>query len=63
MNFKFFTLNSLLEINTDDLSLSNFSSDSAVNLWWSDCSIGCRVNQKRAQSIEGASKAPHTCSE
>ena len=40
------TLNDLLEVNTEGPTLSNFCADAAVNLWWSDCSSGRRVNQK-----------------
>ena len=40
------TLNDLLEVNTEGPTLSNFSADSAVDLWWSDSSSGRRVNQK-----------------
>lgn len=40
------TLNDLLEVKTEGPTLSNFSADAAVNLWWSDCSTGRRVNQK-----------------
>ena len=40
------TLNDLLEVNTEGPTLSNFCADSAVDLWWSDCSSGRRVNQK-----------------
>ena len=38
------TLNNLLEVNTEGPTLSNFSADSAVDLWWSDSAR--RVNQK-----------------
>ena len=41
------TLNDLLEVNTEGPSLTNFSADAAVDLWWIDCSSGRRVNQKR----------------
>ena len=40
------SLNDLLEVNTEGPTLSNFCADAAVNLWWSDCSSGRRVNQK-----------------
>ena len=40
------TLNDLLEVKTEGPTLSNFSADAAVNLCWSDCSTGRRVNQK-----------------
>ena len=40
------TLNDLFEVNTEGPTLSNFSADAAVDLWWSDCSSGRRVNQK-----------------
>ena len=40
------TLNDLLEVNTEGPTLTNFSADAAVVLWWSDCSSGRRVNQK-----------------
>lgn len=40
------TLNDLLEINTEGPTLSTFSAESAVDLWWSDSSTGRRVNQK-----------------
>ena len=38
------TLNDLLEVNTEYPTLSNFSADLAVDLWWSDSAR--RVNQK-----------------
>ena len=40
------TVNDLLEVNTEGPTLSTFSADAAVDLWWSDCSSGRRVNQK-----------------
>ena len=40
------TLDDLLEVNTEGPTLSNFSADAAVDLWWSDSSSGRRVNQK-----------------
>ena len=40
------TLNDLLEVNTEGPSLNDFSADAAVDLWWSDCLTGRRVNQK-----------------
>ena len=39
------TLNDLLEVNVEGLTLSNFSPDSVVNIWWSNCQSR-RVNQK-----------------
>lgn len=41
------TFNNLLEVNTEGPTLSNFSADSVVDLWWSDSSSDRRVNQKR----------------
>ena len=38
------TLDDLLEVNTEGPTLSNFSADAAVDLWWSDSSSGRRVN-------------------
>ena len=35
-----------MEVNIQGPSLTNFSADSAVDLWWHDCSSGRRVNQK-----------------
>jgi len=40
------TLNDLLEVNTEGPTLKDFSADVAVDLWWTDCSSGRRVNQK-----------------
>ena len=40
------TLNYLFGVNTEGPTLGNFSADAAVDLWWSDCSSGRRVNQK-----------------
>ena len=40
------TLNDLLEESTEGPELSEFSADSAVDLWWRDCSSGRRVDQK-----------------
>ena len=40
------TLNDLLEVNTEGPTICNFSADAAIDLWWSDCSSGRRVNQK-----------------
>ena len=40
------TLNDLLEVNVKGPTLSNFSPDSVVNIWWSNCQSGRRVNQK-----------------
>ena len=40
------TLNDLFGVNTEGPTLGNFSADAAVDLWWSDCSSGRRVNQK-----------------
>ena len=40
------TLNDLLEVNTEGPTLKDFSADAAVDLWWTDCSSGRRVNQK-----------------
>ena len=40
------TLNDLLEINTEGPTLSNFFPDAAIDLWWSDCQSGRRVDQK-----------------
>ncbi len=40
------TFNDLLEVNTEGPTLSNFSPDSAVDMWWSDTASGRRVNQK-----------------
>ena len=40
------TLNDLLEINTEGPTPSNFSPDSAIDFWWSDCQSGRRPNQK-----------------
>ena len=31
------TLNDLMEVKTEGPSLSNFSSDVAMDLWWKDC--------------------------
>ena len=45
-NLNISTLNDLLEVNTEGPTLSNFSADAAVDLWWSDCSSGRRINQK-----------------
>ena len=45
-NFSCSTLNDLLEVNTEGPTLNNFTADAAVDLWWSDCSSGRRVNQK-----------------
>lgn len=39
------TLSDLIEVNNEDPTLSSFSADSAVDLWWSNCSFG-RVNQR-----------------
>ncbi len=39
------TLDDLLEVKTEGPSFSNFSADSALDLWWKD-STGRRVNQK-----------------
>ena len=45
-NLKCSTLNDLLEVNTEGPTLSSFSADAAVDLWWGDCLHGRRVNQK-----------------
>ncbi len=41
------TLNDLLEVNTKGPPFSKFSAESSVDLWWSDCLSGRRVNQRR----------------
>jgi len=40
------TLNDLLEVNVEGPSLSDFSPDQAVEIWWSSCQSGRRVNQR-----------------
>ena len=40
------TLNDLLEVNVEGPTLSDFSPDQAVEIWWSSCQSGRRVNQK-----------------
>ena len=45
-NLSLSTLNDLLEVNAEGPTLSNFSPDSAIDLWWTDCFSGRRVNQK-----------------
>ena len=39
------TLCDLLELNIEGPSLSQFSADAAVDLWWTDCCTTRRVNQ------------------
>ena len=46
INLNCSTLNDLLEVNTEGPTLKDFSADAAVDLWWTDCSSGRRVNQK-----------------
>ena len=36
----------LLEVSVEGPTFSDFSSDSAVDFWWHDCSSGRRVNQR-----------------
>ena len=58
------TLNDLLEVNTEGPSLSNFSADAAVNLWWRDCSNGRRINQRpRKEHKETSSTLTHASSD
>ena len=61
------TLNDLLEVNTEAPSLSNFSADFAVDLWWHDCSSGRRVNQKPRKMYkrhqQSSSTEAHTLSD
>ena len=45
-NLNVSTVNDLLEVSTEGPSLSSFSADAAIDLWWSDTSSGRRVNQK-----------------
>ena len=40
------TLNDLLEVNVEGPTLSDFSPDQAVDIWWSSCQSGRRVDQK-----------------
>lgn len=40
------TLNDLMEVKTEGPSLTNFSPDAALDLWWKDCSTTRRVQQK-----------------
>jgi len=40
------TLNDLLEVYVEGPTLSDFSPDQAVEIWWSSCQSGRRVNQK-----------------
>ena len=58
------TLNDLLEVNTEGPTLSKFSADAAVDLWWSDCSFGRRVNQKPCKEYrrhkQSSSTVAHT---
>ena len=39
------TLCDLLELNIEGLSLSQFSADAAVDLWWTDCCTTRRVKR------------------
>ena len=41
------TLNDLLEIYVEGPTLNSFCPDSAIELWWSDCSTTRRVNQQQ----------------
>ena len=40
------TLNDLLEVYIEGPPLSSFSADSAIELWWNDCSTSGRINQQ-----------------
>jgi hypothetical protein len=44
-----------LEDNSVGPALSDLSADSAISLWWSDCSTGRRVNQKSRQTYSKSS--------
>ena len=40
------TLKDLLEIQAQGPTLSNFSPEQAVSLWWTDCNTSRRINQE-----------------
>ena len=49
----------LLAVSTEGPTLSNFTADSAVDLWWSDSSYGRRIkNLERVLKME---EKLHTC--
>ena len=54
------TVNDLLEVNTEGPTLSTFSANAAVDLWWSDCSSGRRVNQKPRKEYRRHRKSSST---
>ena len=55
-NLNCFTLNDLLEVKTEGPSVSNFSADAAMELWWKFQQDEESRNLKR--SIDGISKLP-----
>ena len=59
------TLSDLLEINMEGPSLSSFSADPAIALWWEDCKTTRRVNQapRKEYQLRKSSSAPSTSSE
>ena len=52
-SFRISTLCDLLELNIEGPSLSQFSADAAVDLWWTECCTTCRVNQKPRKKCTG----------
>ena len=54
------TVDDLLEVNTEGPTLSNFSADAAVDLWWSDCSSGRRVSQNPRKEYKKSKQSSST---
>lgn len=54
------TLNDLLEVNTEGPTVDSFSADAAVDLWWSDCSSGRRVNQNPRKAYKKREQSSST---
>lgn len=56
------TLNDLLEVNVEGPTLKNFIPDSAVDIWWSSCQSGRRVNQKPRKEYRRRQKTTENAS-
>ena len=51
------TLNYLLEVYIEGPPLSSFDADSAIELWWNDCSTTRRINQQPRKEYQSQQKS------
>ena len=54
------TLNDLMEIYVEGPPLSSFSPDSAIKLWWNDCTTSRQVNQHQRKEYRQRTSSNQT---